>query len=284
MPNYKGTMFFGFNEWGWSESWYFLANDIQQAATKFTSLALARGFLVAARVRISTIRITDIDNPGVSLIRPVPPGAKGLNVVDRTDTPYNAVYVRISDMARVYRRQMMLRGIPDRFIAFDLATNAPLVAPELLGALTDFADFLRTGSYRMRVLERNPAIVPRVQIVGITFAAMTGTYTITAPAHGFVTGDLVRIGKTNGLGLILYVKGRAYRLRGPNRVTVTDLNTFTVTLPGTTTDPLAVTQFGYAIKQKLILAPIQNVEYQRYAKRNTGRPFFQPRGRRRASR
>jgi hypothetical protein len=284
MSTGRGTYFFSQGGFAWSETWYVAATSLDDAWEKMNSAADRRAEMIGSGALLFAIRVTDVDQPRVSLTKPVnypgPPDSAATTV----DTPYNGIYVKVQDTNRFYRRQMWLRGVPDSWIMFDQVTKAPIINALATQAINRFQTRAIGFQFRLRVINADVASNPRRNITAISLVAMANNFLITAPGHGFATGNSVRIKNCKGSNLQVATGGVVRSVNGVWPVTVLTADTFSIPLVGSPTNPPVYNGGGYAQNRPILYIPVRFVEYQKFAKRDTGNPSGRVRGRRRAPR
>lgn len=282
MP-FKGTMFFGaLGRFGWTESWYFGAATAGIAFDDLIAVATRRVTFLGNGCTINRLRMTDTANPGVVITAPFiapapPPPAANLT----EDTPYNAILVQANDAGFRYRRQMWLRGTIDDWIKFDPDTKAPIINPGMTTQLARFLDALKNALVSIQGINKDPAVaIPRA-ISAINLDAVSKRFVLTTSLnHGFLEGQQIRISKCKGQNLSAVVNGKTIKVNGVwNAINITPTG-FQIALIGDSDTPPLYQGGGIAKIRQPIYPAIAGLRFLNYAKRNTGRPFGLPVGRR----
>lgn len=249
---------------GWSETYYHEDTDIEVSYNKCILLAQQRAKLLAANVTLSYIRVSDTQVTGDAFAGTVEGLTNGLAERGSTDMPWSGVLCRVEAGAR-HRRMFCLRGIPDLLQSYQLPVPQN---PEVTKPIRAFGQYLVQQGYLMRVASRGFEN-PSKPISG--FDVTTTPWVLTCPAHGFVTGDRVKISNAK----------TSPSINGTWWITVASVDTFK--LNGTEAyGPGSVFYTGgYATKQEERFLEIGDFQPIRYSSRRVGRPFGAPVGRRR---
>ncbi len=247
---------------GWSETYYYSSVDLPNVLVKAIVLAKKRLACLPFSVALPYVRVADDAIQRDSLVY-VPPAIYGaLNQPDQqVDVPWNAILCRLSS-GSLYRRQLYLRGAPDSLI---VEPENLLGLPSFTTPFNAFLKELSTANWAIRCFDRGPAnpVKPINQI-----AKLVTPVKINLPAHGWNTGDKVRISHS------------AYRpVNAAWPIAVVDADNF-VLLNSTVAPPLDIFGSGTAHRLVVVYEPIDQAIPVRQTKRNTGRPFDLLRGRR----
>lgn len=215
MAVYKVTMFFEMGKEGWTEQWYWPAapdfldinNQIVTGVPVFGTLVTeAVGWYAVAQARVNLLadvgvmtglRFSNVDIPrsgfldrSVSQIYP----AQSLS----RDVRRRAVkaQAKCGEQSR-YRRLVTIRGVPDTWINYS-TTGLPsygTAASLLLTRWREYGVALKGAGAAMSALAKSgtgaPPIKPITNVEAI--GSPTPQIVISAPGHGLVDGDKVRI-------------------------------------------------------------------------------------------
>lgn len=182
----------------------------------------------------------------------------GVNDADFVDT---ALLVRLIG-PQPYTANMWLRGIPDAAVS---SAGRYLPRAQDVTALNNIIAQLTQASNGWVVRNLNQSNAKQL-ITAVTLAGV-----VTVPAHGFSSGNTVRISRTGG------VPG----LNKVWKITVIDSSNFQLIGVPTGGFTGGYTKPGTAQLQTYLYQAIQGVTPLRATKHNTGRPFGQLTGRRR---
>lgn len=272
MATYKGTMIFNQGRAGWSESWYLQASSHQQAADKLQTVGPTRMKLLGGGASIEYWRVSDVAILGDSAIVVTNEWALSTGVTS-ADEPWDAVYVRV-EAGPLYRRQMWLRGIPDEWAG--PAGGFPGGNPNnsfLTGALDKFKAKAKAVPFQLRCIEKEGAGAVKTPITALAADGSGRTVMSVAVAQGAV-GDEFRVREYTGPDKKL--------LNGVHKISAVGAGTVTVPLKfADLTDPNA-NAGGKATPRIIVYKDVTDIIPLRMAKRNTGRAFFLPVGRRKA--
>jgi hypothetical protein len=255
MPRYKGTMFFEQGASGWSESFYQDALSPDLALSNLRDLQSARLGCANGSTTGTFVRVEDIAQPGVAFLSEVNLSPKNLNAAD---TPWQSLLVRLV-ATEGSRRMYLMRGVPDNvIIGGEFLTN-----PEYTSKLAVFFNQLIVFKYKLKVIKKsNP-------ILNLDSVSSTGLVTTIAD-HGIAANDVVRFLRTyTSLGTLLTGDYRV--LSAPTTKTLQLVNW----VGGTTVTTGKIRKFEWDYPD------IISRGLRRAAKRNVGRPFGLPLGRRR---
>jgi hypothetical protein len=264
---YRLSMFFdfsGYRSGGWSENfWNSGAFPTAGTPTNVATLIAARQAMTSNQCNVTRYRISD-----VRTFRNVINGQTGYGPVTPTpslagDPPQTKLFL-VFRGAGNYKTGQWIGGIPDAQIQ-----NGGVYTPNGVWptALANFTNLLLSSGWSIANQDRT--VVPK-PIDGLTNAGI-----VTADAHGFTTGDYVRIKNVRGFT-------EANRIW---RVVVLSPSTFQ--LVGWVAYATAPTFYGpkaVAVLQKLVLTQISSVDAGRGSNKRVGRPTGQLIGRRRRPR
>jgi len=250
----KMTMIFNFGTFGWTESFYSLSNNLDTVEDVLRGLAAFRKDLGHPNAEIKFLRWGPVDQPNLTRFE-----SAGLKAPpqDGADVPWNAVLARMTT-ATGRRRMQQFRGMKDL-----LFRN---------GALDPDGDFFAAAAGLKNYLIANSICIqtidPANTLKDVSSVSSLGLVT-TAVAHGLSPEQIVKFFRTYSIDGVL--------ISGTFRVsTVPTATTFTVA----GWDPDLVVTKGRVRRLSYIYDPINDVQYLRASKRDTGRPFALSRGRR----
>jgi len=279
----RGTLVFSIGRYTWSETYYQEEDTVEAVLTDLKKLAPVRLSLCGTGVKIIYQRASNVDHKRDSLIddqqyqtfsgespfivQGLEIGPKGVKIPAdlAADVPYSGVLIRQQLSGSAYWRMMTLRGIPDVFLRMN--PQGPELNQGWMGNFSEYERVLKRDHWGANVLSRednNPA--KAIQNVGAT-----GPFVVTCGAHGFVTGDEVRVYSVKG--------DDPKKVNGVHDVEVVDANSFK--LKGTT-GSFTYNKGGFAIKRVRIFKRVSQLLIRGQASRKTGGSFFLPVGRQKA--
>lgn len=274
MAIYKLTYFFQQDKYGWSETFYIEAVNLDAAKTVATanSVVNARAALLAQNSALGIV------NPSIEAVRISNIAVKRdaalyyLNVLGTyttagyADFPNTAILVSIKgkapgDTAERYRRSLYLRGQPDT-----LVINGGQFNPigTWVANFNAWGSAIRAAGFGM--MAKNVAPVPIVNSGMVNVGSDLEITTLVD--HGFSVGDLVQIAGVlpkdiiNGEFQVIPTSSTKYKILGVNIV-------------GTPT------WYGTSAKRTVSFIPFSSQLINRVGHRDTGRPFDTPVGRQR---
>lgn len=275
MPNWKVTYLFRAATSGWTESWYVQNTDPNPTllAVQINTVLRARFTCLGQGVFTQGTRVVDDDNPGLSWPQPLPEtyGNQYQPANEPADNPTSCIDARFNAGAFQYHRIMNMRGWPDLWIyRHPISLNMGWTADAETG-MRFYLAALQTARFLMKVIDKDPLSVNAKPVRNVTWAG--GLTTITSPAHGFAAGDSIRVSKVKGPTAPLVAKG-VYQIES---VTLNDFS-FPAPDPGV---PIIYTKGGIVRRRRMTYVRIDEGYLFRVSKRDTGRAFFLPLGRRR---
>jgi hypothetical protein len=276
VPNWKVKYLFKSDTSGWTEEWYAQSNDPDPRfiAPAVNTVLRARFLGLGVGVITQGTRVTDVDNPGLSWPQPLPPefGRQYQPALLPADNPTTCVDARFNAGLLKYHRVMNLRGVPDEWVFRDPITLVMRWRPAAEGAFAAYVAALQAARFLLRVISKDEVDVNARPVQGVTWAA--GFTTVTSAAHGYAVGNEIRISKVKGGNAALVAKG-VYQISSRT------LDTFSYPAPDPTV-PIVYDKGGIIRRRVPAYARIDEGFIQSVSKRDTGRAFFLPRGRRRA--
>jgi len=274
MPTFQCVTIFNQGKTGWSETWYWTGSNYDQALTNLRGLATPRKGLLGSGATIEYLRVSDVAVKGDSQVQLVqewgtsgdPPNA---------DQPWNAVYVRC-EAGPLYRRQVWLRGLPDEWIAPAGSNPAkPELNADLAGALAKFRSALINRAFQLRVIQKDGAGGVQTPVTGIT-AGDGGRARIAVGTPQGNVGDTFRMSDWSGPDKKL--------LNGVHKIAAVGAGYVEIGTKFSDLTSPAEDVGGKAKPRIFIYVTVEDLIQIRAAKRNTGRAFFSPRGRRKVAR
>lgn len=295
MPTYKVDFIFNSERQGWDESFYTTVSSSDLAIANAITVGQARIKLLGNQNQIDAIRVSDVDILGDSVV-----DESLSNQNDRIDAATARDLVAVSVLGRAtalnkYRRQIWVRGIPDKFTEFDPATGKSKLR-ETAAFLTPWnawvAQVIGKG-YQLRVINKDTPFKP---VTGVLVNPRNGQTVIRAPGHGYAAGTMIRIKGckfANKPGDTLDENGKSL-VNGVWQVRDVEQPALPAPpfppadwfeIPSLFGDVVpAYVSGGKAQARIPTYVPIDFMTYSRSAKRDTGRAFFVPRGRARGRR
>lgn len=128
MATYKVSILWNGVNRGFSETWYYAANNLLNDADRgrISEMAYARAGLVATQYSVQAIRVSDVATPRVSELLPGGMRGKALGNVVATDNPTSAWLMR-AGTATGPKRPIYLRGIWDEWTKYEVGEEAFLL-------------------------------------------------------------------------------------------------------------------------------------------------------------
>jgi len=280
MAVYKLSTLFEQGPYGWSEVFYTLANNAEEALTigaNNTLLNMRRALLGGALTvsggvwnpQIVAVRANNVFLQTDVAVRTVPPTSPiGLptDVAASAANPNLCLLLRYrgtDGVAVNYSRNGYLRGVPDNI---SQAGGQYFPAGAFSGNLTAWFGQLLTLGIGLYLPNKNNLRVRNISIV----QASNDILVTTATPHGLVTNDVVRITRVKPNAI---VSGSYF----VNTLSTTTYSLLNKTIPG------VVQEAGFSQKTVGAFVTMSAMAPVRITKRSSGRPFFQPRGRRSAA-
>lgn len=261
MANWRATFMFKAGSYGWTESFYTVAEDHGTVLGKAEGLAKLRIGMCGYGVEMPAVRISD-----VARFRDYGLSPLGFNTgAESTDDashvkPYCALLTQLSSGA--FRNRVFLRGVP----SLDYLGDSPLnVQPALEKAKNAWANKLKVDNWTIKVQDRYNALISG----NVAGADLSSPVVVTLDKPDILTtGDQIYIrgvlGQTsiNGTHYVEKVTATTYKVR----------NTVSIA-PYTGRGTWRKVAFTYPL--------IDSVKFLREVSHRTGRPFDAPVGRRR---
>jgi len=242
---------------GWSENFWCSSASLN-AAIASANIVLPRLMSIHGEQTICTdLRVVEL---GVNRIgRLISVNANGGEAASASDYPTTCLYIQMTG-AGGRKTGQWIKGIWDDIVV----TGGVFINEKNYRQF--FGKFASTvaENFGMRVL------APQAQKDVLGLNPATGAMTVNA--HGYATGDNVRIS-----GVLPGPSNYANRIW---KIIVTDANTFTVLGWNPPLDYAFQLGAAKARLQAYQIIGIDNVSFMRISKRNVGRPFGAPRGRR----
>lgn len=246
---------------GWSENFWSNLTSFTAVVTAAQALQVALFNTKGNGVNGPYIRISQVGNfrsaqvVNTNLVQPP------LGTVNDADYPTTALLLLLTGPQPYFSRQW-LRGNPDNTV-----TNAGHYNPtaNLVTLLNKVISLLTNAANGWVLRNLNQANAKQL----ITAVTLPGV--VTVPAHGFATGNTIRISRTGGIPGLNKIW----------RITVIDANTFQLVGVPAGGFTGAYTKPGTAQLQGFLFQQITGGQVLRATKHNVGRPFGQLTGRRR---
>jgi hypothetical protein len=289
MPNFAIDFVLQIGDRGASERWYQSTASYDTAMADALVVAQARSLLLGNGAALQAVRVSDqaVLRDSVRAFNTATFPKAGASLI--RDTPGHAWYVQANINGR-YKRQVMLRGIPDDWIRYDVDNNfAPVLVSAFLTALQGYEAALKLKGYAIRCHDQT---VPEVPIAGVHVAA--GYLWIDKVAHGLqpTTVDIdgrekrtkVRVSRVGGS-----INGGTHSgclenyLKGTLEVLEVEDDSFRVNLPDGGATGTDYTKTGVYRHEKFVYVPFTTTAGKLTpvapTTRDTGGPFFRHRGR-----
>jgi hypothetical protein len=287
----KVNFIFNHARWGWTETYYYQSGSgsLTTAMADAILLAQLRAVMTSANVRLEAIRISDLTSKRNSKTIYQSTILAGVNTA-ASQEPWESALIDLTGVTadgNIYRRKLMLRGFPASWNTWT-TTNLlnPTLVPAFAVALNAFFAVLAgtastgTSPWCIRASDRSLVANPKYPITAINVIQPGGYFEITtnpAVTPALKIGDLVHVSGSRGSGTkglnsdayVTEVTGPVYKL---------------------STRQKCVTQFVEVAgkpelyRRLMLLIPISGFGFERFVKRDTGRPFFGTAGRRAGSR
>lgn len=273
MPNYRVTFFFESGQSGWTESYYRVTANHQQAMNAARGLFLTRRLgMTGSNVNCQAIRVTDPDPPRDTLLETVnannPQNPRG-------DYPGLGVHVRLSAGPQYWREQIF-RGPPDSWMVYSEALGLFTYTADWQLNFQQFEIQLVNAGWSLRVFDR--VGVPAVKVVDVDREPAASLAIITTDgAHGLVIGQTVAL---TGIVGRIGVNGQTIRRpTGHYQVITTPTGTTFGVLQSLPSD--YVYSHGGTSRAVTYAYPvISRADVREPRTRRPGRAFFVPAGRR----
>jgi len=260
------TFFFVNGQKGWTETFYSTAGSLQLALDAGKLLVPKRTDVLCKGAKLQYVRVSDDDFAGDSSLYAVPVGQqqnKDQNNFGEANAAYDGILIRLTT-SEFHRRMWTMRGIPD-----EVQKNQeydPTMAFQV--NLATFRTALTGGGWGIKLVDKVSVLEKPIESLVNDWP--NGIVTVTVTAHGYSNGDLVNIfGRMNCRGF-----------RGLFRIFGKTANTFNVS---SRRDVSRYNGNGKVRKQTYsVLSFAPGFQVMRLARRDTGGPSYQERGRRSA--
>lgn len=290
MPTYQVTFIFNGERQGWAETWYWTGSSSDTAMAAALAVGQARLKLLGNTLQLEAIRVSDVAILGDSF---VDESLNNQNTGTGASGARDVVAVSVLGRAtaqNLYRRQVWIRGMPDAFVFYDPKTGKSQLneSAAFISAWNTWASQLIAKAYQLRVIDKDS---PQKPITGVLVAPVTGQTAIRCPGHGYAPGKMIRIRGAkfaNGPGETLDENGKSlvngvWQVREivnnpPPAAQLNPVDWFEIPSFFDDIQPAYVSG-GKAQERVVAYKTIDFMKYSRYAKRDTGRAFFVPRGR-----
>lgn len=264
MANFKINYFFqGPLQTGWTETLYTVAADHTTALGRAFQLVDTRGALLGKDNQIVDVRVSDDQIIGDSMTTG-PVSFQPIIKTENADVSWTAAQTRIV-AGTLYRRTLMIRGIPDYLFSSDGAN------------LQNQLDWQKAHKkFCNKMIDQQIAIKAKARgvdqasfrISKVEVLAGTGYKVSTFEPHGLAQGDQV----------FIYNMREAPQLAGLRTVQLTTGPT-SIEIDVLPNPDFKYLQKSYLRKVRYIYPTVSQAEFIRIAKRSTGRPFALFRGR-----
>jgi hypothetical protein len=276
VPTFQGTMFFTHGVQGWSETWYSDKGDAPTAFASFKNVALTRTKMLSAQAFLTFLRVSDIALRGDATVQSFDGTTTDKDAYTATSDVVGVGWYARFQSGSLYRRSLFLRGEPDD--SFKLASNLSQYrdarpSPAFSQAFDTFVSTLTQEGWGLRVLKRD-AGNPSLGVRDVTLeVGGTLRYILDVPDANFAEGSRIVLYKLNKLYPELV--GRAQ--------IKTKIATTYVLHTHAAGSPIATYKGGALVRQEVLIpGPITSGFLIRPAIRQTGRPSYLTRGRRRS--
>lgn len=279
VANYKATFIFNQGRAGWSEVMYFTKNDIDAALVSAANVADKRAGLMSTETVLEAVRVSDEGITGDSLIKFVNLNGPIANKSDEGPGDVSAVgWLARLGAGALYRRAYWLRGLPDTYVKYT-SDRKPIIDGNLLSGFNAWKASVIANGGAMRVIskldsDRHTRLVNYV--ISDTIDA-TLTRVGTQTAHPFVAGDTVYVARVKMIPTVIYPI--PFPVNGLHRVLATE-TTLSMQLNLRWRAGWVYQSGGTVYKVVYTYPTIDTFNLERPGKRNTGRAFFVPAGRR----
>lgn len=273
MPEYKGTMIFGWGAQGWSESWYAIKPDQGDAFRSFQKVAEQRAKMLGKQSFLQAFKISDLSVRGDAVLEPMASEVEVGSVNQASDAVWLGWYCRFEAGAGS-RRQLFLRGQPDAAYSAAAQQSALTVRPEAAfkSAFEKYVSVVKKEKWGLRVIDPNAnplRVVKKIEI-------------INPPARQGIQLTFDNAGDVPvGTELLLYRMASVPLLSHKERVHSTNPPTSSAELflLGTPLQVQGYSGKGLVRINRTAIVPITDGAILRIGKRDTGRAFFVTAGR-----
>lgn len=284
MADVKVTFGFRCGDYGWSESWYQSNGSVSSGFDALEKLAKRwmdiRVNCLAKGVSITTVRYAAIDGSRQAFVLPYSylGTGGGMAAADaNVNVPSDAVLVKLYRVLNSKPINLYLRGVPDGWItatSFGDPSNDPVVK----GFVGAFTKRLSDDGWSIRNLVQPPGVgVVRTPITALAVDVATGFVKVTATGANFAQGAIVQVQRMGPPDL--------NRLNGQWKVIRVDADNFLLPIKPQLVPVTAYNGKGSVFPTVYVLNALQNTYSIRgNTTRNTGRPLYLHRGRRKARR
>jgi len=199
VPIFKEIWSFSSSNSGtWSEVWYEEAGSIDIASSFSTGLLNARLRLASELTVLEKIRVSQVDSPRVSVVKPV--NLSGL-VLTSQFKPLDdswAIIVTLSSSAVAATRKWWLRGCGSQ-VTRDETTGRTIYSPDLVANMKSWLNFCKAANFVvLKITPIGQGGVVKVRATLANGTAGNGTTTITTQdAHGLLKDNIVAITQAN---------------------------------------------------------------------------------------
>lgn len=285
----KVVFIFSQGRWGWTEVYYYFSagGTLADAEAAGKQLSAARVPLLSGSVSLEAMRVSDVFQRRSSLLDYTLNGGNP-NGSGVAQEPWEAAMLDMQatdPTFGVFKRKLMLRGIP---AAWNTWTSGAFLTstlnPNFVTALNAFGLVLTNptgspGQWCIRVVNRDPSVNPRTLVTNVSIAAGTGNFQVVviAPPLPLALGQRVHVYGAKGVGT-KGLNADAYIIGGSQVAGWILSSKAQCIVPFIQLEAPA-----YLSTRVPAYVPIARMSFDRFVKRDTGRPFFGTRGARRTS-
>lgn len=279
VANFKATFIFNQGKSGWSEILYFTKTTIDGALTAAANVAEKRGGMMASDVVLEAVRVSDESVSGDSLVKFVNIIGPVVNKQEEGPGDLSSVgWQARLDSGSTYRRAYWIRGMPDVWVRYT-STHQPILDPDLLSSFNAWKASVVANGGQMRVISKVGLDRQTQQVLYVIQDGTDPTLTRvgTLANHTFAIGDRVYLARVKMVPTNIYPI--PFPVNGQHTVlAVASTLSFTLNLRWRST--WAYQSGGTVYKVVYKYENIDSLKLERPGKRNTGRAFFVPAGRR----
>lgn len=302
---WKVTYFIKCDSAGQSETWYVGATTYTDALVKANNVAAFRIALLGQGAALEQIRVSDEGILGDSMVTSAYPSITGLPTTTVPLPPVYTAWDGLEDAdgdplyehdepdanvlcravsTNLYRRQVNLRSVPDKWIKFDAENNPVYTDAYFATNWPPFVKAVVANGFLIRAIDKSLSTNPR-QLLPVgslvrgpeVLPAGSGLYNwqVNSVLTGIASGDFIRLSNIKGVRMNgLNGVHRVYNLQtGPPTSFQIQLQ-FPTGLPA----PYYLGT-GYWRTQNRVYPVIDNILLMRPSERKSGRRFFRQPGR-----
>jgi len=261
---------------GWSETMYTQKDSMEEARVVASTMAQFRALILGQPCVLEGIRITTVDKPRVNLSYSIDVTSKQLTGdLDKADMMWTGILTRYADPTGQYQISKTFRAVPDRFVTRTVNNPQGFIdsVPELVNWKGQWKEACKFHKVRFKARSHEGAAGEDVDITGFALDGerrLIVTSAVVGEKDEFIT--IKDITTTGSIKPLLNVGKHRIVSRAGNAITLA------TTLP----EDQSVSLWGGGNARQFIddYFLVDNLELQRPAHRDTGRPFGLGRGRR----